>query len=163
MQHAGSRVATHIPSYISGYFDGEGCFSVAIAPRSRLAIGWDVRPSVSVSQNEDRAEVLAEIAEYFQCGTFRPDRSDRTIKWEVRSLRLLRERVLPHFVEYPLRSGKQRDVKLLSMVCESMALGEHLQLPGLHNIVELVSRMNPSGIRRYSPGTILASLGEMKA
>ena len=51
---AGSDKETHIPSYISGYFDGEGCFSVAFSPRATLRVGWEVRPSVSVSQNGDR-------------------------------------------------------------------------------------------------------------
>ena len=47
-----------LSAYISGYADGEGCFSVSIAPRATLAVGWEVRPSFSVSQNRDRAEVL---------------------------------------------------------------------------------------------------------
>jgi hypothetical protein len=45
-------------SYISGYVDGEGCFTVSIAPRPTLFVGWEARPSLSVSQNGDRAEVL---------------------------------------------------------------------------------------------------------
>ena len=45
-------------SYISGYIDGEGCFTVSISPRPTLLAGWEVRPSLSVSQNGDRAEVL---------------------------------------------------------------------------------------------------------
>ena len=47
-----------LSAYISGYADGEGCFSISIAPRATLAVGWEVRPSFSVSQNQDRAEVL---------------------------------------------------------------------------------------------------------
>ena len=47
-----------LSAYISGYVDGEGCFTVSIAPRARLVTGWEVRPSLSVSQNGDRAEVL---------------------------------------------------------------------------------------------------------
>jgi hypothetical protein len=109
---AGSDKETHLPSYISGYFDGEGCFSVALSPRTKLRVGWEVRPSVSVSQNGDRAEVLWEIQKYFECGAIRPDRSDQTLKWEVRNYALLRSRVLPHFRQFPLRSSKQRDVEL---------------------------------------------------
>ena len=106
-QYAGSREGlTDLPSYISGYVDGEGCFTVSISPRPTLRVGWEVRPSLSVSQNGDRSEVLLEIQEYFGCGTLRPDRSDKTLKWEVRSLSLLVERVIPHFRRYPLRSGK---------------------------------------------------------
>src|SRR5215211_3777585 len=95
-QDAGSWLGqVDLPSYISGYVDGEGCFTVSISPRPALSVGWEVRPSISVSQNGDRTEVLLEIQRYFGCGTLRPDRSDRTIKWEVRSLPLLIERIVP--------------------------------------------------------------------
>jgi hypothetical protein len=65
-QYAGSRGGfVDVPSYISGYMDGEGCFSVSITPRPTLSVGWEVRPSVSVSQNADRSEVLLVIQRYF--------------------------------------------------------------------------------------------------
>jgi hypothetical protein len=152
-----------LPSYISGYVDGEGCFTVSISPRPTLHVGWEVRPSVSVSQNGDRSEVLLDIQRYFGCGTLRPDRSDRTLKWEVRSLPLLLERVVPHFRRYPLRSGKQRDFELFSSICARMARGQHRNLAGLEEIVRLAGQMNPSGKRRFPPESILRSLVEMKA
>ncbi len=147
-----------LPSYISGYFDGEGCFTVSIAPRPRLMVGWEVRPSVSVSQNGDRSEVLLEIQRFFGCGSLRPDRSDKTLKWEVRSLPFLLERVLPHFRAYPLLSGKRRDFELLDRICRSMAEGRHLTVDGLAGIVRLAAQMNPSGSRRYRPDEILERL-----
>ena len=98
-----------LSAYISGYADGEGCFTVSIAPRAKLLAGWEVRPSFSVSQNGDRAEVLHALAAYFGCGSIRPDRSDRTLKWETRRLEDLLERVIPHFEVYPLLSGKRLD------------------------------------------------------
>ena len=52
------RSREFLSAYISGYIDGEGCFTVSIAPRPTLVVGWEVRPSLSVSQNGDRAEVL---------------------------------------------------------------------------------------------------------
>ena len=162
--YAGSDKETHVPSYISGYFDGEGCFSVALSPRGKLRVGWEVRPSVSVSQNADRAEVLWEIQRYFSCGSIRPDRSDQTLKWEVRNCALLRSTVLPHFRQYPLRSSKQRDVELLTKICDRMAGGDHLVPSSLIQIVEFVAFMNPSGIRRYQPATIIHELRtQMKA
>jgi hypothetical protein len=163
-QDAGSqRGSVDLPSYISGYVDGEGCFTISISPRPTLLVGWEVRPSVSVSQNGDRSEVLLEIQRYFGCGTLRPDRSDRTLKWEARSLPLLLERVIPHFRRYPLRSGKQRDFELFANICQRMARGEHRSSVGLGEIVRLAGQMNPSGKRRFLPESILQSLVEMKA
>ncbi len=163
-QHAGSlQGRVDLPSYISGFVDGEGCFTVSISPRPTLLVRWEVRPSLSVSQNGDRSEVLLDIQRYFDCGTLRPDRSDRTLKWEVRSLPLLVDRVVPHFRRYPLLSGKQRDFELFASVCERMVRGQHRNAAGLTEIVRLAGAMNPSGKRGYAPAMILQSLVEMKA
>ena len=163
-QYAGSwRKGVHLPSYISGYFDGEGYFSVALSPRSQLLVGWEVRPSGSVSQNGDRAQVVEEILHHFRCGTIRPDPGDKTVKGESRSFRALRESVLPHFRMYPLQSGKQRDFELLDEICERMERRDHLTIPGLAEIVELARMMNPSGSRRYDPSKTLRDLVKKKA
>ena len=163
-QDAGSlQDEVDFPSYLSGYVDGEGCFTVSIAPRPTLLVGWEVRPSLSVSQNGDRLEVLLHMQGYFRCGSLRPDRSDKTWKWEVRSLPLLVDRVVPHFRRYPLLSGKRRDSELFADVCQRMARGEHRYSTGLMDIVRLSGEMNPSGKRGYAPAEILRSLAEMKA
>ena len=159
MQDAGSLLGNvDLPSYISGYVDGEGCFTVSISPRRTLLVGWEVRPSISVSQNGDRSEVLNAIQEYFGCGTLRPDRSDRTLKWEIRSLSLIVDRIVPHFMRYPLMSGKQRDFELFADICDRMTRGEHLAAEGLQEIVRRAGMMNPSGKRGYLPEQILETL-----
>src|SRR3954451_4181305 len=144
--------------YISGYVDGEGCFTVSIAPRATLRAGWEVRPGFSVSQNGDRAEVLHAIESFFGCGSIRPDRSDKTLKWETRRLEDILERVVPHFEQYPLLSGKQNDFERFASVCRLMAAGAHRRRDGLIEIVELVRVMNPSGRRRYAAEAILATI-----
>ena len=152
-----------LPSYISGYVDGEGCFTVSISPRPTLRVGWEVRPSLSVSQNGDRDEVLLEIQRYFGCGTLRPDRSDRTLKWETRSLRTLCDVIIPHFETHPMLSGKQRDFELFADICERMTRRAHCESAGLCEIVRLANAMNPSGTRGYTQEQILGSIFEMKA
>ncbi len=156
-QYAGPRDSISIESYISGYFDGEGCFSVAIGPRPGIRVGWEVRPCVSVSQNADRSQVLELVSGFFGCGALRPDPSDQTIKWETRSLGDIVDRVLPHFLKYPLISEKHDDVDLLAMICQMMLNKQHLGSQGLLQIAELAAQMNPSGSRRYSAEQIKAS------
>lgn len=128
-----------------------------------MKIGWEVRPSCSVSQNEDRSEVLFEIKQFFGCGTIRPDRSDKTLKWEVRSLPLLLATVIPHFRRYPMRSSKRHDFELFAEICERLGRREHLTLFGFHEIAKLAERMNPSGKRRYIPSAIVQSSLDVKA
>ena len=147
-----------LSAYISGYVDGEGCFTVSISPRAKLRVGWEVRPSFSVSQNGDRAEVLYALQAYFGCGSIRPDRSDKTLKWETRRLEDILEHVLPHFERWPLMSGKHHDFERFASVCRLMAAGEHRSRTGLAQIVELARGMNPSGKRRYDAAAVLETL-----
>ncbi len=158
-QDAGSRYGeVDLGSYISGYIDGEGCFTVSISPRPTLLVGWEVRPSLSVSQNGDRAEVLLLIQRYVGCGQIRPDRSDRTVKWETRSLTPIRSTVIPNFRRYPLLSGKQADFELFADICERMSRGEHRMREGLVEIVRLAGEMNPSGKRGYPTDLVIKVL-----
>jgi LAGLIDADG endonuclease len=138
-----------ISSYISGYVDGEGCFTISFSPRHKLRMGWEVRPSFSVSQNADRAEVLEAIREYFGCGGFRPDRSDKTLKYEVRDLASLLAKVIPHFERYPLISSKRRDFEKFAIICRMLEGRRHLSRDGLRLIASLAVMMNSSGKRRF--------------
>src|SRR6266496_843367 len=94
-------------SYISGFVDGEGCFCVSFQPSRRHRFGWEVRPSLSVSQYADRAELLQTSQENCGRGFIRTERSDKTLKFEIRNVRDLVEKVLQHFKAFPLMSSKQ--------------------------------------------------------
>ena len=131
---------------------------MSISPRAKLRAGWEVRPSFSVSQNGDRAEVLYAIEAYFGCGRIRPDRSDHTLKWETRRLEDLLVRVIPHFERWPLMSGKRQDFERFAAVCRLMAEGSHRSRAGLKEIVVLAREMNPSGKRRYDASAVLQQL-----
>ena len=52
------ELCIHIPTYLTAYTDGEGCFCISLNKSKKHKIGWEVRPSFSVSQNQDRSEVL---------------------------------------------------------------------------------------------------------
>jgi hypothetical protein len=144
--------------YISGFVDGEGCFCVSFQPGDRHRFGWEVRPSFSVSQNADRADLLYVIQERWECGFIRPDRSDKTLKFEVRDVRNLVAKVLPHFETYPLMSSKQADFSRFARICRLVSEGEHLEREGFEQIVRIAMDMNPSGKRKYFGSEILSSL-----
>ena len=138
-----------IGSYLSGYADGEGCFCVTFNRSRRHAFGWDIRPSFSVSQNHDRAEVLELFRAVLGCGTLRPDRSDKTLKYEIRSVTDLVIRVIPHFEEYPLISNKRHDFEQFAVICRMMKRSEHLTKEGFLTITKLANDINASGKKRY--------------
>lgn len=148
----------NLNSYISGFVDGEGCFCVSFQPSRRHRHGWEVRPSFSVSQNAERAELLHVIRDRWGCGFIRPDRSDKTLKFEVRNVGDLVAHVLPHFRSSPLLSSKQADFERFARICELVSEGQHLEIEGLEEIVRLAMEMNPSGKRKYIGSEILSSL-----
>ena len=141
--------------YLSGYADGEGSFFVSFSPRPKLLTSLEVRPSFSVSQNNTRAEVLYLFKEFLQCGTIRKNSSDQTFKYEVRSLKDLNEKVIPHFNKYPLLSSKKKDFEMFKLICQKMYKRLHLKRDTLKEIVELSYRMNGFGARRYIKDKLL--------
>ena len=145
-------------SYISGFVDGEGCFCVSFQPSKRHRFGWEVRPSFSVSQNAERAELLHVIQRKWECGFIRPDRSDKTLKFEVRTIGDLVSKVIPHFRLYPLMSSKKADLDRFARICQLVSEDEHLEPSGFEVIVRLAMEMNPSGKRKYFGSEILDSL-----
>jgi hypothetical protein len=145
-------------NYISGYVDGEGCFSVSFSIRPKLKVGWEVKPSFAVAQNFDRREVLDLMMAYFNCGHIRKNIGDKTLKYEVRSLNELLEKVIPHFLFFPLKSSKQKDFVFLKEICEKMKNFKHLEMEGFREIVSLACRMNTSGKRKYSEKMLTDSL-----
>ncbi len=155
-RHNTPALKRNVAEYISGFVDGEGCFSVSFSKRSHFNVGWETKPSFSVSQNHDRAQSLFIMQKHFGCGFMRDGISDNTLKYEVRRLDDLLEKVLPHFERYRLLSAKQNDVRLLKEVCLLMKMGEHVTPMGMKKVMKLAFKMNPSGKRRYAQSDILA-------
>jgi hypothetical protein len=138
-----------VKAYLSGYADGEGCFCISINKSRRHKFGWEIRPSFSVSQNRDRSKVLEIFKQSFGCGSIRPDRSDKTFKYEVRSIPDLVTSVIPHFERYPLLSSKQRDFELFKDICKMMIERKHLTKEGLQEILNLAGCVNASGKKKF--------------
>ena len=136
-----SKSRDYLAVYISGYADGEGCFSVSIRRRSKLRVGWEVRPSFSVAQKRGRTEVLNLMLQYFRCGTLRYSSTDDTEHYETRSITDISKYIVPHFEKYPLLSSKQRDFEIFKTVCEIIKDGKHLQILGLQQILILTASM----------------------
>ena len=134
------------PEYITGFCDGEASFSVTLSPRGKL---WEVRPSFSVSQNKASKGVLFQIEEFFGCGYIRPSRKDNTYKYEVRSLKDLTSKIIPHFEKYPLKTENRKNFEGLKGIVEMMRKEEHLKPSGLKEILRLMEKINPNSKKVY--------------
>lgn len=137
------------PWYISGFVDGEGSFHVAFARRPDLPRKWSIIPEFHVSQNPNRAAVLTEIKEYFDCGTIKQNhsrhKSDHSLVYVVRKREDLLQKIIPFFETYALRSSKQQDFLLFAEIVRFMNDGKHRSLAGFRTIVHKAYQMNGLG------------------
>jgi hypothetical protein len=145
------------PWFVSGLTEGEGCFCIALALREKLRTGLEVRPSFALSLNEKDLELLRDLQTFFGCGWIRESKSDRTFKYEARSVRDLLVVIIPHFERYPLRGSKAKSFAAFADVCRMIEQGDHLRRDGVREIVDIAYEMN-LGKRRLSRDELLRAL-----
>ena len=150
------------PWFVTGLVEGEGCFTVSFSLRRRLKIGIETRPSFSISLNERDLPLIQSIHQFFNCGAVRFSRSDRTYKYESRSVADLVTKVIPHFAKFPLTGSKAKDFEVFADICRKVRANQHLNRASLKKIIEDAYRMNPSGKRRHDRNDLLRRLGELK-
>lgn len=149
------------PWYVTGLTDGEGCFSISFSLRNRLNIKIETRPSFSISLNERDLPLLKKLNAFFKCGSIRYSNSDRTYKYEVRSVPELVKFVIPHFKKFCLSGSKSNDFRLFEEICNSVRANHHLNKKYLMEIIKKAYLMNPSGKRKHTKTDLLKILDEI--
>ena len=89
--------------WVTGFVDGEGCFHVGVSKHADMTQGVQVLPEFTVVQHERDVELLQALRTFFGCGVVRSNHGDR-LAFRVRALEHLRERIVPFFLEHPLKS-----------------------------------------------------------
>jgi hypothetical protein len=152
------------PYWLSGFTDGEGCFSVSFNKKASLKLKLEVRPSFSIGQSgrrvshQSQIQVLDRIQSYFGCGFIRKYKRTGMLNYEVRSLSDLNDIIIPHFEKYSLLTQKQEDFENLKQVCLMMRANLHRNKQGLEKIIILACKMNPSGTRKILKEELLKLL-----
>ncbi len=127
--------------WITGFVDGEGCFHVGINRHSDLKCGYQVFPEFTVVQHERDVKLLHALKEHLCCGVVRTNHGDRWA-YRVRRKEHLLQRIVPFFVEHPLRSEKRADFEKFHRVLLMMKVGDHLTAEGVEQVRRLASQMN---------------------
>ena len=152
--------------WITGFVDGEGCFSVSFNLRKKINHGIEVRPSFSLSQKKDSEginyQVLVNIMKLFQGGNIRFSRNDQTWKYESRNLDHIWKNIIPFFETHPLITAKKNDFAKFKKICFLIRSKQHLSLQGIKEIIEIAITMNKSGKRKYDQDFLLKSLDKVK-
>ena len=138
-----------IMGWITGFVDGEGCFSVSIFrnPKAKTKLGWQVFCEFVVSQGEKSRKSLELIKKYFNCGhiitnTRKDNHHENMLKYCVRSVRELKEKIIPFFERHPLKTYKQKDFRIFKKIVNIVSKKEHLSERGMIKIARLISLMN---------------------
>lgn len=150
------------PSYVSGFIDGEGCFSVSFNFREKLNTKIEVRPSFSIGQNMRSLDILKKIQKFFGCGSIRFCRNDQCYKYETRNIDDLRNHIIPHFRKFPLMTIKKADFEIFSEICDKIVQLKHLNPDYLREIIDLAYKMNGYGKRKYKKEKLLSTLDKLK-
>src|SRR3989344_1556033 len=140
--------------WVVGFVDGEGCFSVGIFRNRILKNGWQVFPEFVVTQGEKSLFALEELQQFFGCGKiFINKRYDNhrepLYRYCVRSTKDIREKIIPFFRKYPLRTAKQNDFERFVKIISMMGQKIHLSKRGMKIIARIVEQMNRKKSSRY--------------
>ncbi len=146
------------PWYVTGLIEGEGIFGVSFNLRKKLSVGIETRPYFAISLNRRDLELVKSLQAFFSCGGIRFSRGDNTYKYEVRSVKDLMKKVIPHFEAYPLKGAKAGDFEKFKRICAMVNANLHLSRKHLPQIIELAYSMNWGGKRKYKKKDLLREL-----
>ena len=151
------------PDYVSGFIDGEGCFSVSIRPHPSIARPerWLISPCFQAYQHRDGIVILEQLRVFFGCGSITSKGpNSKVMTYSVHKKSDLESVIIPFFERHPLLV-KANDFAKFSVVVRSMREKAHRTPEGLRRIIELAFSMNQRGKqRRYQIEEILSEPSE---
>ena len=128
------------PYYITGFIDGEGCFSVSMHKDSRLLTGWQVKPIFSINLHNKDIKLLKALQRTLGVGKIYKSGAD-AVQYRVSSLKNLKI-IINHLDNYPLITKKCADYLLFKQVVGLIENKQHLTLKGLNKIVGIKASLN---------------------
>ena len=136
-----------ILGWLVGFTDGEGAFTVSIVRNPTSKTGWQAFPEFVVTQGNKSKDVLYIFRDFFGCGNVYLNRrfdnhNEDIYRYCVRSIRDLRDVIIPFFKENPLKTNKEKDFIIFCDVMDLISCGRHLCTDGLFEIPNMTMRMN---------------------
>ena len=158
--------------WITGYVDGEGCFSINFIRqphrenRRGYRTGFQVAHEFAVTQGASSVESLHLLMKFFGVGNVYINKrydnhKEHMYRYCVRAREELVKTIIPFFDQYPLRTSKQDNFLKFAECMDLMGIGAHLTSSGLIKIVKIAETMNHKKprteiiriLRDYTPDT----------
>ena len=143
-----------VAEWITGFTDGEGCFSISVVRNPGCRLGWQVQHEFSITQSIRSMDALELVRSHLGCGAIvRNQRHDdhRTplARFSVKRRLDLMQVVIPFFEEHPLVTSKRFDFELFRRAMDIVDRRHHLEEVGLRAIAEITQSMNRRSKSRY--------------
>jgi LAGLIDADG endonuclease len=131
------------PSYVTGFVDGEGSFSILSLKRAQYKTGWNLIPVFTINLHSRDTALLEKIQSFFGgIGKITIFEKDNSVYFSVKSVKDLINVIIPHFEKYPLLTQKQADFDLFKQIVILMYNKQHLNTKGLNKIISLKASLN---------------------
>jgi hypothetical protein len=132
------------PYYVTGFTDGEGCFSVSVSTNLRYKTGYRVKAAFHIGLHIRDLALLEQIQLFFGVGNITKLGAE-SVQFRVSGLEDLKV-IMNHFDKYPLVTNKQSDYLLFKKVVYFMEQGIHLTIEGLNKIMSIKAVLNKQEI-----------------
>ncbi len=134
-------------SWIVGFTDGEGCFTVSVIRNATTRFGKQIFPEFVITQGAKSLAALRKIEKFFGCGSIvcnkRYDNHHEPLyRYCVRSVDDLSRSIIPFFVAHHLQTAKKNDFVIFRRVVAIMKKKQHLTEKGFGRILLMAGLMN---------------------
>ena len=131
------------PWFITGFSDGESCFSIYIGNSKSNITGWSIKIIFQIQLHSKDLPLLLEIQSFFNgVGIINKESNRNMVNYRVTKIDDIVNVIIPHFDKYPLQSAKSIDYLLWKKCVFLIASKEHLNIAGLKKIIGIKAVLN---------------------
>jgi len=127
--------------WITGFVDGEGCFSFSIFRNDKMKSGYQIQGEFTVVQHKRSIQLLHAFKTHFKCGTVSVNHGDR-YHYRVKNNEHLLQIIIPFFEKYTLCSTKKFELPIFKQLCLDIRDKKHLNLEGFNEMKPLVQKLS---------------------
>nr|AAA82635.1 DNA endonuclease I-CpaI [Lobochlamys segnis]AAL34374.1 unknown [Lobochlamys segnis]ALO21041.1 putative LAGLIDADG homing endonuclease [Lobochlamys segnis] len=129
------------PQWITGFVDGEGCFSVSILRNNSLRYGHQLQPEFVVTQHKLDANVLYALKDYFKVGSVVVNHGER-LCYKVKNIDHFITVIIPFFEKHELKTKRRIEFLRFRKICLLLKAGRHLESQeGFEKVLDLAKKL----------------------
>ena len=129
-------------SWLIGFIEGEACFFIKFRESTSYKQGYQIMLRFQISQHIRDKVVLQNIVNYLNCGRYREVAKNNAGRFEVESLKIIIEKIIPFLDKYPLLGIKVKDYRDFKKAANLLKEGAHLTPEGVKKLKEIKLNMN---------------------